>query len=91
MNHLKWATNQTIFVGGKKYQSCQLMNQWQLYSHFGLKSSQYLNELVLLSLIASEIFQQTHRYRYQFIGAVMTNMRSTNEIIQFATLRISRE
>ena len=30
-----------------------------------LKSSQYLNALVLFSLITSEIFQLTHRYRYQ--------------------------
>ena len=33
-----------------------------------------LNALVLFSLITSEIFQLTHRYRYQFVGEVMTDM-----------------
>ena len=30
--------------------------------------------LVLFALITSEIFQLTHRYRYQFVGEVMTDM-----------------
>ena len=35
-----------------------------------------LNALVLFSLITTEIFQLTHRYRYQFVGEVMTDMKS---------------
>ena len=30
--------------------------------------------IVLFSLITSEIFQLTHRYMYQFVGEVMTDM-----------------
>ena len=33
-----------------------------------------LNAFVLFSLITSEIFQLTHRYRYQFVGEVMMDM-----------------
>ena len=39
-----------------------------------LKSSKQLNALVLFSWITSEIFQLIHRYRYQFVGQVMTDM-----------------
>ena len=39
-----------------------------------LKSSKLLNALVLFSLITSEIFQLAHRYRYQFVGEVMTDI-----------------
>ena len=45
----------------------------QLYKKTSLKSSQYLDALVLFSLITSEIFQVTHRYRYQFVREVMTD------------------
>ena len=43
-------------------------------SYTNLKSSKYLNALVLFSLITSEIFQLPHQYRYQFVGDVMTDM-----------------
>ena len=36
--------------------------------HGVLKSFKYLNALKLSSLITSEIFQLTQRYRYQFVG-----------------------
>ena len=39
-----------------------------------LKSSQQLTALVLFSLITSEIFELTHRYRPQFVVEVMTDM-----------------
>ena len=50
-----------------------------------LKSSKQLNALELFSLITSKIFQLTHRYRYQFVGDVMADMRSIQEMIQCAT------
>ena len=37
-------------------------------------SSQKLNTFVLFSLITSEMFKLTHRYGYQFVGEVMTDM-----------------
>ena len=36
----------------------------------------HLNALALFSLITSEIFQLTHRYRYQFVGEIMTDKRN---------------
>ena len=45
-----------------------------LKANLELKSSQKLNALVLFSLITSEIFQLTHRYRYQVVGEVMTDV-----------------
>ena len=39
-----------------------------------LQSSQQLNALLLFSLVTSEIFQLTHRYRYQFVEEFMTGM-----------------
>ena len=47
-----------------------------------LKSSQWLSAFVVFSLVTSEIFQLTHRYRYQFVGEVMTDMLSIKEMIQ---------
>ena len=44
----------------------------------------------MFSLMTSEIFQLTHRYRYQFAGEVMTDMRSIKAIIQCATLGIPK-
>ena len=38
------------------------------------KVVQVINALVLFSLITSEIFQLTHRYRYQSVGEVMVDM-----------------
>ena len=49
-----------------------------------------VDALVLFSLITSEIFQVTHRYKCQFVGEIMTDMRSIKEIIQYATLRIPK-
>ena len=46
--------------------------------------------LLLFSLITSEIFQLIYRYRYQFVGEVMTDMRSIKEMIQCVTLRIPK-
>ena len=45
-------------------------------TYFGeqLKSSKQLNALKLFSLITSEIFQLTHRYRYQFVREIMADM-----------------
>ena len=62
----------------------------QLYKKTSLKSSQYLDALALFSLITSEIFQVTHRYRYQFVREVMTDTWSIKEIIQFAILGIPK-
>ena len=42
-----------------------------------------------VSLITSEIFQLTHRYRYQFVGKVMTDIKEM--IQQCATLGFPRE
>ena len=55
-----------------------------------LKSSKSLNALELFSFITSEGFQLTHRYRYQFVGEVMADMRSIKEMIQCATLGIPK-
>ena len=62
----------------------------RLSTHVTLKSSKWLNALVLFSLITSEIFPLTYRYRYQFVGEVMTDMWSIKERIQCASLGIPK-
>ena len=46
--------------------------------------------LCCFSLITSEIFQLTNRYRYQLVGEVMMDMFSIKEIIQRVTLWIPK-
>ena len=46
--------------------------------------------LCCFSLTTSEIFQITHLSRYQFVGEVMMNILSTEEITHFATLGIPK-
>ena len=44
----------------------------------------------MFSLITSELFQLTHRYRYQLAVEVMTDMQSIKEIIKRAILGIPK-
>ena len=41
-------------------------------------------------MITSEIFQLTHRYRYQIVGEAMTDVLSIKEINKRATLGIPK-
>ena len=42
--------------------------------------------MFFFSLITSEIFQPTNRYRYQFVRKVMTDILTTKETIHYAIL-----
>ena len=66
-------------------------SDWSIYSRdFTRVHLEELNAFVLFSLITLDIFQLTHRYRYQFVGEVMTDMWSIKEMIQCVTIGIPK-
>ena len=76
---LKFLVNFTLLKYVKSYRSYGFLITKELIFGFQILDlkdhfSASLNALVLFSLITSEIFQLTHRYRYQFVGEVMTDM-----------------